>query len=60
MLFNIAGGRKIDMERSHRFSEIVEDVYANPFANVKKLENADEIKTYIRGKIRKLKAKLGG
>lgn len=61
MLFSIASGIKIDAEKSPRFRVQIDEIYANPFEK-KKAKNtkpmtADEIKQYIRGKIRALRGK---
>lgn len=62
MLFYVAGGSHIDMERTGRFSDQLETFYANPFqvSNVKQTAemSAEEIKQYILGKIRELRKKL--
>lgn len=61
MLFAIASGIKIDAEKSPRFREQIDEMYANPFeTNKAKQSNqmtAEEIKQYVRGKIRKLRGK---
>ena len=55
LLFHIASGKHIDPDRTQRFGEILEDVYRNPFERaVKKPESAEEIKTYIVGKLEEL------
>lgn len=58
MLFVLAGGSHIDTERTKRFGDQLESLYADPFKKAKKPPmSAAEIKEYIRGKIRKLRKK---
>lgn len=61
MLFAIASGIKIDAEKSPRFREQIDEMYANPFeakrAKQSQPKTAEEIKQYIRGKIRELRGK---
>lgn len=48
-IFCIAAGRKIDDKRSKPFSELVDEIYANPFEKAKQTKemSAEEIKAYI-------------
>lgn len=60
MLFIIASGDHIDAERTKRFGEQLENLYADPFIKAKKPMSAADIKDYIRDKIRKLRKKKPG
>ena len=52
MLYMIAAGTKIDMNRSERFSKQIDDIYRNPFVKEKKQPHtAEEIKQHILHKI---------
>ena len=60
MLFHMAGGEKIDTERSGNFGKQVDDVYRNPFegrGNDTKNMTAAEIKEYMLMRIRELRGK---
>ena len=58
MLFAIASGIKIDKDKSPRFGQQVDEIYANPFTRKQNEQmTAAEIKEYIRGKIRVLRGK---
>ena len=47
----IASGDRLDKEKSRPFSDIVDQVYANPFASAPHEMSANEIKNYIVGKL---------
>ena len=60
MLFHLAGGEKIDTERTERFGAQVDEIYRNPFEDHgKKTEQmtAAEIREYTLMKIRELRGK---
>ena len=51
----IASGKNIDADRTPRFTEILKEIYQDPFEKkVKKPETAEEIKAYIVGKLEAL------
>ena len=55
LLFVIASGKNIDADRTPRFTEILKEIYQDPFEKkVKKPETAEEIKAYIVGKLEAL------
>ena len=62
LMYVLAGGQRIDTDRMKRFSEQLDEIYANPFSRVKLSRDmsAQEIKDHIRGKIRELKKKMEG
>lgn len=53
MIYALAAGKKIDTARSKPFSELIDEVYANPFKNRRpeKEMSAQEIKDYIVSKL---------
>lgn len=57
LMFYVAGGQHIDTERSGRFTDQLDRLYSNPFAK-KMPTGVEEIKDYIRGKIRALRKKM--
>ena len=60
-MYFVAGGKRINTERTGRFSEQMDSIYENPFAGKQtQMTGVTEIKDYIRGKIRALRKKLGG
>ena len=55
LLYILAAGRNIDMDRADRFSVQLEEVFANPFVHRQKQpQTAAEIKDYILGKLEAL------
>lgn len=59
MVYVIASGEKIDMDRTKRFGVQLDEVYANPFEKKQqKPTSAAEIKNYMLDKIAKLRKKL--
>lgn len=59
MLFWIASGKHIDPEKSPKYSEILEDLYRNPFEDAqKKPMTAAEIKQHLLQKIRETRARI--
>ena len=48
MLYMIAAGTKIDTQRSERFGKQIEQIYRDPFVQVKETpKTRDEIVSYI-------------
>ena len=47
MIYVLAAGKNIDTQKSKTFSEIVDEIYANPFTRKGKEMTAEEIKAYI-------------
>ena len=59
MLYWIAAGKHIDPDRSPRFSDLIDDVYRNPFKK-KKTEKmtAEDIKQHLLQRIRETRMRL--
>lgn len=54
MLYHIATGTTLDPDRTTRFADLVDRIYADPFKK-KQPETPEEIKAHIVGKIRELR-----
>jgi len=55
MMYILAAGKQIDMDRVRPFAERLDDIYANPFEKKRyQPETAEEIKQYILDRLEAL------